>query len=81
MRFIYISTLGFLLAMLVRKGFKAEHMYGACVARAVPCTTREKITRLREITNDALNFYTVLILKTCSQNRISIRNGLIINLQ
>ena len=36
-RSIYISTLGFLLAMLVRKGFKAWLTYGACVTRAVPC--------------------------------------------
>ena len=34
---IYISTLGFQLAMLVRKMLKAWHMYGTCVARAVPC--------------------------------------------
>ena len=38
-RSIYISTLGFLLAMPVRKGFKVEHMYGACVTRAIPCST------------------------------------------
>ena len=34
---IYISTLGFLLAMLVWKWFKAWLMCGTCVACAVPC--------------------------------------------
>ena len=38
MRSVYISTLGFLLAKPVRKGFKAGLVYGTCVARAVPCT-------------------------------------------
>ena len=33
----YISTLGFLLAMPVQKGFKAWRVYGTCMARAVPC--------------------------------------------
>ena len=34
---IYISTLSFLLAMPVQKGFKAWLMCGTCVARAIPC--------------------------------------------
>ena len=38
---IYISTLGFLLAMPVRKGFKARLMCGTCVAHAVPCISSE----------------------------------------
>ena len=37
MRSIYISTLGFLLAMPVQKGLKAWFTYGMCVACAVPC--------------------------------------------
>ena len=37
-RSIYISTLGFLLAMPVQRGFKAWLMYGTCVVRAVPCS-------------------------------------------
>ena len=37
MHSIYVSTLGFLLAMLVRKGLKAWVMYGMCVARFIPC--------------------------------------------
>ena len=36
-RSIYISTLGFLLAMLVQKGLKAWLICGTCVARAIPC--------------------------------------------
>ena len=36
-RSIYISNLGFLLAMPVRKGLKAWLMYRTCVARAIPC--------------------------------------------
>ena len=35
--YIYISTLGFLLAMPVQKGFKVWLMYGVCVAYAIPC--------------------------------------------
>ena len=34
---IYISTLGFLLAKPVRKGFRAGCVHRVCVARAVPC--------------------------------------------
>ena len=37
MRSIYISTLGFLLAMPVQKELKAWLMNGMCVARAIPC--------------------------------------------
>ena len=37
--YIYISTLGFLLAKPVRKGFKVELVYRTCIARDVPCYT------------------------------------------
>ena len=42
-RSIYISTLGFLLVMLLQKGFKAWLMCRTCVARTVPCTIYEPI--------------------------------------
>ena len=36
-RYIYISTLGFLLVMPVQKGLKVWLTCGMCVARAIPC--------------------------------------------
>ena len=49
---IYVSTLSFVLAMPVRKGFKAWLMYGTCVARAVPC-----ISTLRQTLIPSMHFF------------------------
>ena len=54
-RSIYLSTLGFLLAMLVQKGLKAWLVCGTCVAHAVPCITCT-VKKVRHLKREGVEF-------------------------
>ena len=68
MRSIYISTLGFLLAMPVQKGLKAWLTCGTCVAHAVPCTITFLFTGILDNSFSLIVFLSSRDLRTKQTN-------------